>query len=158
MESVGGDESTEERLEAAAVGPNGPQTPEPRIANTLGFETRKHHAAVFEHRGMERAADVEVPNWLDVAAILIHDVEAQVRERVPLVRQITVAAGREHDPAARERAGTHVKNAVAQGISVGSGLSQVIGGPLSRPCWCPGLLGQAGYLARLHVDLVDIRP
>ena len=91
--------ATHEWSPIAAVGPDGPKTPDALVAQSLGFVTGKHDATIFQDCRMQRAAQVQMANLLDVFSIIIHHEQLQIWECVVFVRKKAIPAGSEHHTA-----------------------------------------------------------
>src|SRR5215813_2661742 len=75
----------EEWFPTTAIGPYGPQPPEPFVSQSLRLIAGKHDAPIGQNGWMQGAAKVQMPNVLDVLAVLIHDKELKIRKSVALV-------------------------------------------------------------------------
>ena len=105
---------------------------------------------------MQRHAQVQVADALDVAAVVVHDEQLQASGGSRLGGRKRVAVAGEDHLAARQRAGARVEDAVADRVLAGLRRAEVL-----RPVAGAGvgrelLLRQPDDLARLDVDLVDV--
>ena len=164
METIGraaGIKRTDQRRPAGAVGIDGPDTPEDVAADALGFERAEHDAAIGEHDGMERAAEVEMADFLDVRAAagvgVIHHEELQGDGGVAFGGTEAVAIAREDEASAGERVRSHVEDAVVEVRAAGLGRAEVVG-PVGRASvGREGLVGEADDAAGFDVDFENVR-
>src|SRR5205823_1737416 len=70
-------EGAEQRAPVAAVGMDGPESPQVMAAQSLRFQRAEHDAAILEDHRVERHAQVEIADALDVVAVVVHGEELQ---------------------------------------------------------------------------------
>src|SRR5437016_4111643 len=105
MEAVRAVEGADDRFPARAVGVDAPDAPVDAAAQPLRLQRAEDDSAIGEHDRVQSAADVEMADLLDVAAVLVHDIELERILRIASRRLDPIAVTGEDDLAARQRAG-----------------------------------------------------
>ena len=109
--AAGAVQGTDDRLPTAAVGPNRPDAPGDAAVNALRFQRAEDDAAILEDDGVQGAADVDVANLLDVAAVVVHDVQLIGDARIAARYLDLIARAGEGEPAAGHGTRPHVVDA-----------------------------------------------
>ena len=148
--------SADDRVPVGAVRVDAPDAPRDTAVNALRFERTEYDAAVLQYGRVQGAADVDVPDLLDVRAVVVHREELVRHARVAAWHLHLVAGAGERDAPARQRARAEVEHAATdRRVRLNLlALRERLATSVRRGF----LVRELHELLRLHVNLVDVRP
>src|SRR5688572_2019084 len=163
MESVwrtAGIECADQRRPIRSVRMNAPEAPENLAAQSLGFQRAEHDASIHEHHGMQRASDVQVPDFFDVLAgaviRIIHHEKLERDGRITLRRPETVAITRESNPPPRQGTRSHIEDAVTEMRATLLRCAEIVRPIRGARVRRERLIGQADNPPRLEMNLENV--
>src|SRR5262249_34822564 len=115
--AAGAVQGADDRPPVAAVGMDAPDAPGDAAVYALRFERAENDPAILEDDRVQGAADVDVADLLDVAAVVVHDEELVGHARIAARHLELIARAGEGQPTAGQRAGAEVVDAAADPLT-----------------------------------------